>query len=134
MAMVFHATLAVPDSIEDSLPTVLKLAGLKRCIAGTKRKKYLAAKALESKKSFVKSKKLCVVGPLVLSLSPYCCHVCTMTHYPLYRTHIGHSVPLFSPAAASSSPAAASSSPAVALSAPLPVHAPPLPLQLDFFL
>jgi hypothetical protein len=131
MDMVFHATMAVPDSIEDSLLTVSKLAGPKRCIAGTKRNEYPAAKALESKKSFVKSKILRAVGPLVLSKSS-CCHVYTLTHYPLYRTPpdtgknkaVG-SAPLSSPAASSSSPAAASSLPAAALSAPIPVRAPP---------
>ncbi len=37
-----HATMAVPDSIEDSLPTVCKLAGHKRGITEPKHKKYLA--------------------------------------------------------------------------------------------
>ncbi len=65
MAVVFHDTMAVPDSLEETLPTVCKLSGLKHRIAGTKCKRYLAAKTLESKKNFVKSKILRVVGPLV---------------------------------------------------------------------
>ncbi len=82
MAMVFYATMAVPDSIEDSHPTVCKFAGLKRGIAGTQRKKYLRAKGLESKQSFVKipvkSKKLRAVGPLVLSLYYLSVHTVVM--------------------------------------------------------
>jgi hypothetical protein len=82
MAIVFHASMVVPISVEESIPTVRKIAGLKCGIAGTKREKYLAAKALETKKSFVKAKKFCAVGPLVLSFSPYRCRLYTMTDYP----------------------------------------------------
>ncbi len=47
MAMVFDASIEVPDSGEESFPTVRKIAvliALKHCTAGTKLKKHLAAK------------------------------------------------------------------------------------------
>ena len=65
VSMFFHKKIAVPDTLEQSLPSVRKVAGLKRGMAGTKRKKYLAAKALETRKEFVKSKLLRIVGPMV---------------------------------------------------------------------
>ena len=45
--------------------SVRKVNGQKRGMAGTKRKKYLAAKVLETRKEFVKSKLLRIVGPMV---------------------------------------------------------------------
>jgi hypothetical protein len=60
MSMIFNASIEVPDSVEEALPTARKIA-LKRDIAGTKRKRYLAAKALETKNSVHKSKKFCHV-------------------------------------------------------------------------
>jgi hypothetical protein len=45
---------------------------LKRCIASTKHRKYLAAKAQETMKDFVKSKKLKVVCPMVSTTFPLC--------------------------------------------------------------
>ncbi len=66
--MFFHNNIAVPDTLEQSLPSVCKVAGLsglKRGMAGTKRKKYLAAKALETRKEFVKSKLLLFFCPMV---------------------------------------------------------------------
>ncbi len=65
ISMFFHKNIAVPDTLEQSLPSVQKVAGQKRGMAGTKRKKYLAAKALETRKEFVKSKLLRIVGPMV---------------------------------------------------------------------
>ena len=50
-----------------------KVAGQKRGIAGTKRKKYLAAKALETRKEFVKSKLY------VSSVQWYECHLLTVS-------------------------------------------------------
>ncbi len=64
MVMVFDATIEAPYSVEESLPTVHKIVS-KRESAGTKRKKYLAAKALEPKKSFQKSKEFRAVSPIV---------------------------------------------------------------------
>ena len=65
IGMFFHKNIAVPDTLEQSLPSVRKVVGQKRGVAGTKRKKYLAAKALETRKEFVKSKLLRIVGPMV---------------------------------------------------------------------
>ena len=64
VGMFFSPKLKMPSSLEDTLPSNRKQA-LKRGIAGTKRKQYLAAKAMETKKKFVKSKKLRVIGPSV---------------------------------------------------------------------
>jgi hypothetical protein len=65
VGMFFSSTLRVPDSLERTVPSVRKNAMLKRGIAGSKRKRWHAAKALETKKVFAKSKLLHVVGPNV---------------------------------------------------------------------
>ena len=64
VGMDFSPKLKIPGSLDETIPSNRKQA-LKRGIAGTKRKQYLAAKAMETKKKFVKSKKLRVVGPSV---------------------------------------------------------------------
>ena len=71
IGMFFSPKISVPDSIEEAVPSMRKGSMLKRGIAGSKRKKYLAAKSLETKKDFVKSKKLRVVGPLVSTPRDY---------------------------------------------------------------
>ena len=62
---LFFSIIKVPDDLEIAIPTDRRGASLRRGIAGSKRKNYLAAKALEKKKVFVKSKKLKIVGPMV---------------------------------------------------------------------
>ncbi len=57
IGMFFHKNIAVPDTLSHAGAVAsFKVAGLKRGMADTKRKKYLAAKALETRKEFVKSK------------------------------------------------------------------------------
>ncbi len=72
VGMFFNKNIAVPDTlVEQSLPSERKVTGLKRGMAGTKSKKYLAAKALETRKEFVKSKRLRIVGPMVRAPPAY---------------------------------------------------------------
>ena len=71
VGMFFHKNIAVPDTLERTLPSLRKVAA-KRGIAGTKRRNYLAAKALETRKEFVKSKRLNIVGPMVSTAPTHC--------------------------------------------------------------
>ena len=72
--MFFNSSLRVPDSLEQTVPSMRKNSMLKRGIAGSKRKRWQAAKALETKKLFVKSKKLCVKGPKICAHAHYSLH------------------------------------------------------------
>ena len=65
IGMFFRSSLRVPDALERTVPSVRKNAMLKRGIAGSKHKRWHAAKALETKKGFLKSKPLRVVGPTI---------------------------------------------------------------------
>ncbi len=71
VGMFFNKKIDVPDTLEQSLPSERKVSGQKRGMVGTKRKKYLAAKALETRKEFVKSKRLRIVGPMVRAPPAY---------------------------------------------------------------
>jgi hypothetical protein len=70
VGMFFHKNIVVPDTLERTLPSLRKVSA-KRGMAGTKRRNYLAAKALETKKQFVKSKRLNIVGPMVSTAPPH---------------------------------------------------------------
>ena len=86
VGMFFTSSLRVPDSLEHTVPTVCKNAMLKRGIAGAKRKRWLAAKALETKKVFKKSKLLRVVGPKVRMQTRIPLDSCILYLTPSYRT------------------------------------------------
>ncbi len=47
MTMLFDPDFELPESVEEAIPTACKLT-LKRGIAGTKRKRYLADRAAET--------------------------------------------------------------------------------------
>ena len=64
IGMFFNSKLVVPESLVEALPSERKTT-LKRGMAGTKRKRYLAAKLLQTKKVNSKSKNLRVVGSMV---------------------------------------------------------------------
>ncbi len=87
MSMVFNASVQVPNLVDAALPTASKIA-LKRGIAGTKSKRKIAAKALETKDSIHKSKKFCPVSTIVLYVCSYHSHLHTVPDYPLYRAHL----------------------------------------------
>ena len=63
--MLFNLDFELPEFQEESIPTARKLA-LKRGIAGTKCKRYLAARSAENKISCQKAKKFSPVAPMVL--------------------------------------------------------------------
>ena len=85
MTMLFDPAMEVPDSVEESIPSARKIA-LKRGIAGSKRKKYLAARAAQTKNSCQKAKRFCPVGPMVLYLFYFYRHVHTVPDSHPYRT------------------------------------------------
>jgi hypothetical protein len=63
VSMLFELEFQVPETLEEAVPTACKLT-LKRGIAGNKSKRYLAARAAETKSSSHKAKKFCPVGPI----------------------------------------------------------------------
>ncbi len=82
VGMFFNPSLSVPDPLEQTVPSVCKNAMLTRGIAGSKHKRCLAAKALETKKSNAKCLSPSIVVwsaqgyscPLIfLQIHIYCC-------------------------------------------------------------
>jgi hypothetical protein len=64
VSRLFDPEFELPETLEEAIPTARKLA-LKRGIAGNKCKRYLAARAAETKSSCHKAKKFCPLGPMV---------------------------------------------------------------------
>ena len=124
VGMFFTSSLHVPDSLEQTVPTVRKNAMLKRGIAGSKRKRWLAAKALETKKVFKKSRLLHVVGPKVRILTRL--NSCIIVPHTFLQD--SGLVPDDAPAPPSAVSARRSLTPALVPPPPSPLHprAPPL--------
>ena len=87
VSMLFDPDFELPETLEEAIPTARKLA-LKRGIAGSKRKRYLAARAAETKSSCQKAKKFCPLGPMVRYVTSLYIPICIQC---LTVTHSGHS-------------------------------------------
>ena len=124
VGMFFTSSLHVPDSLEQTVPTVRKNAMLKRGIAGSKRKRWLAAKALETKKVFKKSRLLHVVGPKVRILTRL--NSCIIVPHTFLQD--SGPVPDDAPAPPSAVSARRSLPPALVPPPPLPLTSPCPPL------